>query len=185
MTFLADGDTEQRCRELAELVPLPSPCTPADLAQAVAEMQGWQITLADLPDRYGVEISGECLRTDSGFVLRYPHGSHSVFGLTTVAHELGHLLLGHLGERSPSSTARRRAVDALLPDLQLAHETWVLYRCSLPELDEEPEREAELVGSFLVERIALAAARAAPQSGAGRVARLVQRSRARRTRDDQ
>jgi len=159
VTFTDDAALERRCRDRAAAIAVPRPFSLPALVQGVAAGLGRPIRLEPLPEHYGAAVSGECQVSEEGLTLRYPPRAGAWYALTAVAHEIGHIVSGHLTE--PGATVRTRAVDALLPDLQEAHRQWGLYRCSLAD---GQELEAELVASFLVHRIEEDARRPEPPS---------------------
>ena len=62
---------------------------PVDVA-AIAKKRGCDLRADDLP------VSGEVCREGDGFVIRYNAKDHEVRKRFTIAHELGHVELGHL-----------------------------------------------------------------------------------------
>ncbi len=62
---------------------------PVDVA-AIAERRGCELRADDLP------VSGEVCRDGDRCVIRYNAGDHEVRRRFTIAHELGHVELGHL-----------------------------------------------------------------------------------------
>jgi hypothetical protein len=143
MTFTGNDELERRCGEVVDELDLPPIATTGDLVTAVAQRLGLTIRLRPFGRLASPRISGSCLHLGHEVVIGYPDRTDPWYEAMTVAHELGHLLCGHLTPRRDAS----RAADGLLPALSKARGEWQLFRCTMGDLREE---EAELVGSLLV-----------------------------------
>ncbi|MDQ1286790.1 MAG: hypothetical protein QG622_355 [Actinomycetota bacterium] len=144
MTFTDDADLERRCRAVVRELDLREVTTTQGLVATVSAHLGLSIRLQSFTRRTSSALSGGCLVLEREVVINHPAHADRWYEAMTVGHELGHLLCGHLGTvRSLSG----HAVDALLPDLQVAQQAWQLYRCTT--MGQVREQEAELVGSLL------------------------------------
>lgn len=183
MGLIRDTALERRCRALVDPLELPDPFTLTALAETVARGQDRRVRLRRVPLTAGSGVSGLVLRTDTEYVVCYPDTTDAWWALMCVSHELAHIICGHLRAEHPSIGARIHAPDprgtrtdadgpgrdgdtmaAWLPDMQEAITAWgALYRC---EMDGRLEREAELTGTLLVQKIETAAG--ARRTGPGR-----------------
>ncbi|MFI6849967.1 ParH-like protein [Kitasatospora sp. NBC_00085] len=134
----------QRCRGVAESIPLPEPFGIPELTEALALLRGRPIELMPLS---GPEHSpcGVLISTDRADYIGYPADTTALHQQHIVLHEIGHLLCGHTGGSGPST-----AVPAALTT-QLSEELVrrVLGRSGYTE---RQEQEAELVASLALQR---------------------------------
>ncbi|MGL5830421.1 MAG: hypothetical protein ACRC0L_12760 [Angustibacter sp.] len=131
-----------RCRALAYSLDFDSGHDIGSAIRAVEGLAGARIIASPLPRNVPPEITGLCLRQAQEFYLWY--ADHDPWhSMISIAHELGHILGGHI------SGAGGRELP--LDHLDRARAAWgPLYRCHLGTRD---EAEAELIGSFIVERL--------------------------------
>ncbi|WP_344327553.1 ParH-like protein [Kitasatospora putterlickiae] len=133
----------QRCRTVAESVPLPEPFGIPALTEALARRRGRPIELIPLSGPVHAPC-GALVSTDRADYIGYPVDTTALHQQHIVLHEIGHLLCGHTGGGLAASAA-----EALLPRLpgELVHR--VLGRSAYSE---RQEQEAELVASLALHR---------------------------------
>ncbi len=131
------------CRALVASLELTTPDIYGAI-HAVEKVEEIEIVIFPLPRDMPAEISGLCLREDTRYCIWY--ADHDPWHSTiSIAHELGHILGGHIS----GSAAPGRLLN--LDQLEHAEADWgPLYRC---HLDSQAEAEAELIGSFIVQRL--------------------------------
>jgi hypothetical protein len=164
MPYNGDATLESRCRDLVQSLDLPRPCTPTALVDVVADRLGEPVHLRPLTDDLEPQLSGAVIRTPVGYVVYYPQEEEQWWKLMCIAHELAHILCGHLHGTPNAVTASVinsrtgagapeavRTASDLLPDLQEAIKVWgPLYRCNMAG---PTEQEAEMVATLIVLRI--------------------------------
>ncbi|MEU6238828.1 ParH-like protein [Kitasatospora sp. NPDC047058] len=143
----------QRCRGVADSIPLPEPFGIPALAEALALRRGRPIELMPLS---GPEHSpcGVLISTDRADYIGYPADTTALHQQHIVLHEIGHLLCGHTGHTghiadsgdTGLSTAVSHALTTHLPEELVRR---VLGRSGYTE---RQEQEAELVASLAVQR---------------------------------
>ncbi|MFB6891348.1 ParH-like protein [Kitasatospora sp. NPDC056327] len=142
------GGTErglwQRCRRVAESVPLPEPFGLPALTESLARLRGRPIELIPLSGPAHAPC-GALVSTDRADYIGYPVDTTALHQQHIVLHEVGHLLCGHTGDGlGPAVT------DALLPRLPGELVRRVLGRSGYAE---RQEQEAELVASLTLQRV--------------------------------
>ncbi|MFJ5228755.1 ParH-like protein [Kitasatospora sp. NPDC088391] len=149
----------QRCRGVAESIPLPEPFGITELTRALALRRGRPIELVPLsgPDH---SPCGVLISTDRADYIGYPADTTALHQQHIVLHEIGHLLCGHTGNAgSPGSTGGAgcsegaglsgTVAQVLTPGLSEELVRRVLGRSGYTE---RQEQEAELVASLALQR---------------------------------
>jgi hypothetical protein len=134
---------------------IPRPFDAESLCRRVGECLGRQITLVAVPMPGGAP-SGLTFFTDTGHVIAYEQRTSQVHRDHIVAHELGHVLLGHRSFALDDVGATR----LLLPTLRPALVHRVLRRAG--SYGPQAEQEAEMMATVLLEE----AGRPAPAEAA-------------------
>ncbi|MER7705144.1 ParH-like protein [Kitasatospora sp. NPDC097605] len=135
----------QRCRTVAESMPLPEPFGLPALTGALARRRGRPIELIPLSGPVHAPC-GALVSTDRADYIGYPVDTTALHQQHIVLHEIGHLLCGHTG-----GTGLGAAVSqALLPRLPGELVQRVLGRSVYSE---RQEQEAELVASLALHRV--------------------------------
>ncbi|WP_040781909.1 hypothetical protein [Nocardia pneumoniae] len=145
-------DLAPRFEELSRLVPIPYPWDTTEYVARVAEYRGRPITMC--PIDVGA-LSGTGCGTGSGLWIAREDDDVIMYGADTewhadhiIAHELGHMLLGH-GETAsgPGDGADDLSLRELMPSLSLETIRGVLRR---QDYDSECERAAETFADLLL-----------------------------------
>ncbi|MFJ1756968.1 ParH-like protein [Kitasatospora sp. NPDC088134] len=143
----------QRCRGVAESIPLPEPFGIPELTRALALRRGRPIELVPLsgPDQ---SPCGVLISTDRADYIGYPSDTTALHQQHIVLHEIGHLLCGHVGSAAehggPAGTGLGATVaQVLTPGLSEELVRRVLGRSGYTE---RQEQEAELVASLALQR---------------------------------
>ncbi|MED7948974.1 ParH-like protein [Streptomyces sp. BE20] len=139
-----DHELWQRCRGIAESIPLPEPFGITALTESLTRLRGRPIELMPLsgpaPSPCGVLIS-----TDRADYIGYAVDTTALHQQHIVLHEIGHLLCAHTGGAG-LSTVVSRVLTPQLPDELVRR---VLGRSVYTE---RQEQEAELVASLTLHR---------------------------------
>ncbi|WP_254189433.1 hypothetical protein [Nocardia noduli] len=149
---MAGMDT--RFRELSRDVSIPRPWKLSSYIDAVAEFRGRPITLHPVDT---VDLAGAGCGTGSGLWIAKQDSDVIVYGADTtewhaehiVAHELGHMLLGHGPDRADGATADHTlaAVTELLPSISPESIRHVLGRT---DYGSSRERDAETFADLVM-----------------------------------
>ncbi|WP_395297936.1 ParH-like protein [Kitasatospora hibisci] len=134
----------QRCRGVAESIPLPEPFGIPALAEELALRRGRPIELMPLSGP-APALCGVLISTDRADYIGYPVATTALHQQHIVLHEIGHLLCGHTGD-SGTGGPPSHALKARLPEELLRR---VLGRSGYTE---RQEQEAELVASLALHR---------------------------------
>ncbi|MFX0578694.1 hypothetical protein [Nocardia nepalensis] len=145
-------DLAARFEELGRLVPIPHPWDITEYIARVAEYRGRPITLC--PIDVGA-LSGNGCGTGSGLWIAREGDDVIMYGADTewhadhiIAHEIGHMLLGHGGTASgPGGAAADLQLHELMPSLSLETIRSVLRR---QDYGSERERAAETFADLLL-----------------------------------
>ncbi|UGT68805.1 hypothetical protein LTT66_00770 [Nocardia gipuzkoensis] len=145
-------DLAARFDELGRLVPIPHPWDVTEYLERVAEYRGRPITLC--PIDVGA-LSGNGCGTGSGLWIAREDDDVIMYGADTewhadhiIAHEIGHMLLGHGGSASgPEAAAADLPLRELMPSLSLETIHSVLRR---QDYGSERERAAETFADLLL-----------------------------------
>ncbi len=134
----------RRLAELGSQLEIPCPFDAAELAHRVGTLLGHRIDLIALPMTNGAPY-GVTLFTDDAHVIAYEDRTSQIHQDHIIAHELGHVLLGHLGVEIDTDTAASQLFPALKPTLvrRILNRTGVYTQAE--------EFEAETMATVLLE----------------------------------
>lgn len=146
------SDLAARFEALSRAVPIPYPWDPDEYVQRVASYRGRSITLCPID---AGALSGAGCGTGSGLWIAREDDDVIMFGAETawhadhiIAHELGHMLLGHGTASSGADTgAADIPLHVLMPSLSLDSIHSVLRR---QDYGSERERDAETFADMLL-----------------------------------
>ncbi|ROO60185.1 hypothetical protein EDC02_2043 [Micromonospora sp. Llam0] len=137
-----------RLRQLEEQgLRMPRPFDAPQLCQRVGTVLGQRITLVGVPMPAGAPF-GLTFFTDAGHVVAYEERTSRVHRDHIIAHEIGHILLGHRALALDDQQASQLLMPALRPSL--VHR--VLARNGVYSRGEE--QEAEMMATILLEAAA-------------------------------
>ncbi|MET7769735.1 hypothetical protein [Nocardia sp. NPDC005366] len=150
---------DARFRELSRNIPIPRPWNLTAYVGAVAEFRGRAITVHPVDTTV---LAGAGCGTGSGLWIAKRDADVIVYGADTtewhaehiVAHELGHMLLGHgpdraAGDNAPSTPHTLAAVAELLPSISPESIRHVLGRTDYGSIR---ERDAETFADLVMLR---------------------------------
>lgn len=146
-------DLAARFEELSRLVPIPYPWDTMEYVARVAEYRARPITLCPIDVN---ALSDTGCGTGSGLWIAREHDDVIMYGADTewhadhiIAHEIGHMLLGHGASASGSggSDAAELPLRELMPSLSLETIRSVLRR---QDYGSERERAAETFADLLL-----------------------------------
>jgi hypothetical protein len=124
---------------------VPCPFDRAELARRVSQWLGYPIMLVPIRMPSGAP-SGITLFTDTGRVIAYTQDTSAVHQDHIVAHEIGHIILGHVGvELDDANDAARTIFPHLGP--ALVHEALT----RVGSYDPPEENAAETMATLLLE----------------------------------
>ena len=132
----------RRCRRIVDDLTIPVPFEPARLVESLAAQRGRRVELVPMPG--GASQCGALVATDDADYLFYATSTTRLHQEHILLHEVGHLLCGHLGDRSLTALP-----DLLLPNLSADLVRRVLGRS---DYSARQEQEAELVASMIAQR---------------------------------
>ncbi|MBY8884513.1 hypothetical protein K7472_06600 [Streptomyces sp. PTM05] len=186
-TVMRVGVMRRRCKRLIDELGVPAATGLRELCDVVARRVGRPIHL--VPMGLDGVVSGMTATTEDAFWVFYERGTSPWHQTHIVLHEIGHLLLGH--DQEPSVTEEALKVWTPSVDVATAIKRMGLamgfarHNC----YDNLAERETEVLGTLLMERVVPSAAdRGLPLDGPaaqladslGPALRHVQRERERR-----
>ncbi|MBN1173106.1 MAG: ImmA/IrrE family metallo-endopeptidase [Micromonosporaceae bacterium] len=134
----------RRLADLGDQVEIPRPFDATELSRQVSSLLGHDIALVALPMATGAPY-GVTLFTDDAHVIAYERHTSRVHQDHIIAHELGHVLLGHLGVEIDTDQAASQLFPALKPALvrRILRRTGVYTKAE--------EFEAETMATLLLE----------------------------------
>ncbi len=151
MRFIGDRDTEAYYEALVDAIDVPRPFSVRRLVAAVARQHGCEIALEPLPPEFGPEVSGSVRRFGAGYLMQLPVEAESWWVPGPAAHEVAHIVCGHVPSDGQLTTRLHDTVRAYSPIVRDAEADWgPMFRC---DLSADVEQEAEYVASLLVSRI--------------------------------
>ncbi|MET8427835.1 hypothetical protein [Nocardia sp. NPDC004860] len=146
------NDVAARFMEFNQLVPIPYPWDTREYVARVAEHRGRPITLCPIDPG---ALSGSGCGTGSGAWIARENDDVIMYGAETdwhadhiIAHELGHMLLGHGNDGGGSTQdATDLPLDKLMPSLSLSAIQSVLRR---RDYSTDRERDAETFADLVM-----------------------------------
>ncbi|MFH8370019.1 hypothetical protein [Streptomyces sp. NPDC018031] len=145
------GRIRRRCKRLIDELGLPASTDLHGLSETVARRTGRPVRL--VPMSLGGVVSGMTAVTDEEFWVFYESRTSPWHQIHIVLHELGHLLLGH--DQDPAVTEEALRLWAPSMDVATAMRRMGLapgfarHHC----YDRLTERETEVLGTLLMERV--------------------------------
>ncbi|MFC5666552.1 ParH-like protein [Kitasatospora misakiensis] len=136
----------QRCRGVAESIPLPEPFGIRALTDSLGRLRGRPIELVPLSGP-AHSPCGVLISTDRADYIGYAADTTALHQQHIVLHEIGHLLCGHTGGGAGLSAVVQ---DSLAPRLSGELVRRVLGRSAYTQ---RQEQEAELVASLTLHRV--------------------------------
>lgn len=134
----------RRLAQLGDQLEIPRPFDAAELARRVSILLGHRIDLIALPMTTGAPY-GVTLFTDDAHIIAYEERTSRLHQDHIIAHEFGHVLLGHHGVEIDTD----QAASELFPALRPALVRRVLNRTGV--YTQAEEYEAETMATVLLE----------------------------------
>ena len=135
----------QRARRILRTLSAPRPWTRETLLREVSRRRGRPIYIEQVASGLTTEAGGLLLELDDGDHLVIGAGLPRWHQDAVIAHELGHILLGHSGELA--SADAENGIEEMLPDLDMELVRNVLGRSCHADRD---EYEAEYLGTLIL-----------------------------------
>lgn len=140
-----DNRLRRRCAARLQELELPDPFDVKSFCEALGERRGRPIQLHAVAGDEGA--CGVWVSVPSADLIFYEQNTSPLHQEHIILHEVSHLLCGH----APAPVSEHETLQLLFPDFELKTVELVLPRAGYST---EQEREAEILASLILERVA-------------------------------